>query len=98
MGEHRMNIMKADLKELYFKRQAVLTWWKYVNKLKEFYNTLEEINQPYFEEQKVIDLLYHIMCPAYQFKACVQTARKDFKTDFAGACTYLYGEISRIVP
>ena len=69
-----------------------------MNKLKEFYNTLEEINQPYFEEQKVRTLLDHIMCPADQIKSCVHTSRKDFKVDFAGACTYLSSEIARILP
>jgi len=43
-------------------------------------------------------LLDHIMCPDDQVKACVHTARKDFKTDFAGACTYLASEIARIFP
>ena len=40
-GERRMNITKAGLKELYFKRQDVFPFGKYVNRLKEAYNTLE---------------------------------------------------------
>ena len=40
-GERHMNITKADLKELYFKRQDILPLKKYVNSLKEAYNNLE---------------------------------------------------------
>ena len=47
-----MNIKKADLKELYFKCQEVSPFEKYVSRLKESYNTLEELNQTKFEEQK----------------------------------------------
>ena len=93
-----MNITKEDLKELYVKRQDVLLFEKYVNRIKEAYNTLEELNQPEFEEQKVRTLIYHIMCPDDQVKACVHTAREYFKADFAGACTYIASEISRIFP
>ena len=45
----RMNIMKEDLKELYFKCHNVFPLKKYVNKLKEAYNNLEKLNQPEFE-------------------------------------------------
>ena len=84
-----MNIAKADLKEIYLKRQDVFPFEKYVNRLKGSYNTLEEPNQPDFEEQKVRNLLDHIMCPDDQVKSCVHTAKKDFKAEFSGACTYL---------
>ena len=47
--ERRMKIIKAGLKELYFKRQDVFPFEKYVNGLKEAYNTLEELNQSEFE-------------------------------------------------
>jgi len=96
-GEH-MNIMKADLKELYFKRQDTFPFKKYVKRLKEAYTTLEDLGQPKFEKQKVRTLLDHIMCPDDQVKACVHTARKHYKDDFAGACTYLASEIARIFP
>ena len=43
-----MNITEASMKELYFKSQEVLPFEKYVNRLKESYNTLEELNQPKF--------------------------------------------------
>jgi len=43
-GERRMNITKVDHKELYFKCQDVFPFEKYVNRLKEAYNTLEELN------------------------------------------------------
>ena len=56
-GERSMNIMKSDLKDLYFKRQDVFPFGNYVNRLKEYYNTLEELRQPEFEEQKVRTLL-----------------------------------------
>ena len=71
-----MNITKADVKELYFKRQDVLPFEKYVNSLKEAYNTLEELNQTEFDEQKMRTLIDQIMFPDDQVKACVQTARK----------------------
>ena len=47
-----MNTKTADLKELYFKCQEVSPFEKYVSRLKESYNTLEELNQTKFEEQK----------------------------------------------
>ena len=47
--ERRMKIIKAGLKELYFKRQDVFPFEKNVNGLKEAYNTLEELNQSEFE-------------------------------------------------
>ena len=56
-----------------------------MNRRKEAYNTLEELNRPEFEEQKVRTLLDYIMCPDDQVKACVHTPRKDFKADFSGA-------------
>ena len=43
-----MNTTEAYRKEIYFKRQDVFTFEKYVNRLKEAYNTLGEINQPEF--------------------------------------------------
>ena len=43
-----MNITKVDLKELYFKRQDVLPFGNYMNRLKEAYITLEEIKHPEF--------------------------------------------------
>ena len=60
-GERLMSITKADLKELYFKRQDILPFEKFVNRLKEAYNNLEELNQTDLEEQKVKTLLEHIM-------------------------------------
>ena len=75
-GERFMNITKLDLKELYFKRQNVFPFEKYVNRLKEAYNTLKELKQPKFEKQKVRTLLDHIMVTYDQVKACVQTAIK----------------------
>ena len=56
-----MNIIKADLKDIYFKRQDILPFEKFVNRLKEAYNNLEELNQTDLEEQKVKTLLEHIM-------------------------------------
>ena len=47
-GNHCMNIKKEDMRELYFKRQDVFTFEKYVNRLKEAYNNLEELNYPKF--------------------------------------------------
>ena len=38
-----MNTTKADLKNLYLKLQDVLLFEKYVNSLKEAFNTLEEL-------------------------------------------------------
>ena len=60
-GERLMSTTKADLKELYFKRQDILPFEKFVNRLKEAYNNLEELNQTDLEEQKVKTLLEHIM-------------------------------------
>ena len=60
-GKHHMNITKADLRELYLKRRDVFPFEKYVNRLKEAYNNLEEIKKTKFEEQKVRTLLDHIM-------------------------------------
>ena len=40
-GKRCMNIAKADFKELYFKRQDVFPFEKYVNRLRESYNTRE---------------------------------------------------------
>ena len=40
-GKRRMNIVKAYFKELYFKRQDVFTFEKYVNRRRESYNTCE---------------------------------------------------------
>ena len=48
-GEHHMNITEASMKELYFKSQEVFPFEKYVNRLKESYNTLDELNQPKFK-------------------------------------------------
>ena len=64
-----MNIQKEDLRELYFKYQDNFPFEKYVNRLKESYNTLEELNQHEFEEQKVRTLLDHIMCSYDQVKS-----------------------------
>ena len=97
-GGFLLNITKAYLKELYFKFQDVLTFKKYVKRIKEAYNTLEKINQYKFEEQKLKALLDHIICPYYQVKSFIHTSRKDFKSDFPGSCTYLVIEIARIFP
>ena len=75
-GERSMNIMKSDLKDLYFKRQDVFPFEKCVIRLKEAYNTLKELKQPKFEKQKVRTLLDHIMVTYDQVKACVQTTIK----------------------
>ena len=71
-----MNIIKADLKELYLKLRDVFPFEKYVNRLKEAYNTLEALNHPYFKEQKMRNLLDHIKFPDDQVKPCVHTTRK----------------------
>ena len=85
-------------RELYLKRRDVFPFEKYVNRLKEAYNNLEEIKKTKFEEQKVRTLLDHIMWPYDQVKACVHTARKYFKVYFSGSCTYLESEIALIFP
>ena len=43
-----MNIIKADLKELYLKLRDVFPFENYVNRLKEAYNTLEKLSQTKF--------------------------------------------------
>ena len=48
-GEQNMNVMKANMKELYFKRQDMFPLGNYFNRLKEFYNKLEELRQTEFE-------------------------------------------------
>ena len=45
-GEQRMNVTKDNMKELYFKRQDMFPLKNYVNRMKERYNTLEELGQP----------------------------------------------------
>ena len=51
-GKRHIYITKENLKELYFKHEGVFPFEKYVNRLKEAYNTLEELNQPNFEKQQ----------------------------------------------
>ena len=84
-GERLMNITKVYLQEIYFKRQDVFPFKKYVNRLKEAYNTLGELNNTKFEEQKGRTLIDHIMCLYYQVKSCMHTDRKYFKKEFSGA-------------
>ena len=60
-GERGMNVTNDDITELYFKRDGVFPFEKYVNCLKECYNTLEEIGHMEFEAQKVQALLNHII-------------------------------------
>ena len=38
-----MNVTEADLKEIYFKQQDIFPFYKYLNHLNEYYNTLEEL-------------------------------------------------------
>ena len=47
-GEQRVNSIRADLKYLSLKRQDVFPFEKYVNPLKEYYNTLKELGHPEF--------------------------------------------------
>ena len=54
-GERCMKIKKVDLKVLYFKNQDVFSFENYVNRIKESYKTLEELNHPKFETQKSED-------------------------------------------
>ena len=42
-GEIRMNVMKANLKEIYLKIQDVFPLENYFNQLKECYNKLEDL-------------------------------------------------------
>ena len=93
-----MNVMKANMKELYFKRQDMFPLGNYFNRLKEFYNKLEELRQTEFELQKYRTMLYYINFPDEQVNSCVQTARKYQKDEISGACTYLTSEVARIFP
>ena len=90
--------MKANLKEMYFKWQDLLPFEKYVNCLKECYNTLENLVQPEFEVKKVWTLLYCTNFSDEQVNACVYTSSKFHKDNFSGACTYLASKVTRISP
>ena len=93
-----MNATNDDMKEQGFRRQYVFPFEKYVNRLKEWYNTLEDLGQLEFEDEKFWNLLNHINCPDEQFNACVHTASKYHTGNFSGACTYLSSEVSHIFP
>ena len=69
-----------------------------MDRLKEAYNKLEELNQTEFEERKVRTILEHIMCPDDQVKDFMHTTRKDSNSDFSGAFTHLASEIASIFP
>ena len=77
-----MNATKAYLKEIYLKQHSVLPIGKYFIRLKECYNTLEELGQTEFEVQNFCSLLDHINFKYDQFNSCVHTARKDYKDNF----------------
>ena len=89
-----MNLTKADMKDLYFKRQDVFPFEKSVNQLKECYNTLGYLEQTDFEVKKVQNMLDHINFLDAQVKACINTARKYLKDEFSGACTYLTSKVA----
>jgi len=97
-GERRLNITRADLKELFFKRQDTFPFEKYVSRLKECYNTLEELEVPEYETEKVRTLLDHIQCNHDEVKQCVVLARTNHPENFQAACDYLASEIARIFP
>ena len=54
---------KDDLKRLFYRNETTFSLDKYVTKMKQTFNVLDNYNVPLYEEDKVGQILDNINCP-----------------------------------
>ena len=97
-GERRKHMAKDDLKGLFYRNETNLSFEKYVIKMKQTFNVLENYNVPLFEEDKVSQLLDKINCPNNDLKTEVNICRYSHSDSFDKASTHLSTVLSCLFP
>ena len=89
---------KDYLKRLFFMNETNFSFEKYVTKMKQTFNVLENYNVTLYKEDKVKKLLDNINCPNNDLKTEVNMYRSNHSDSFETASTYLSTVISHLFP
>ena len=66
--ERRKHVSKDDLKRSFYRNKTNFSIKKYVTKMKQTFDVLDNYNSPLHEEDKVGQLLDKIYCPKQRFE------------------------------
>ena len=96
-GERRKAVANSDLDKLFYPNESTFSFDKFVTKMKEGFNTLEQYGVPVHEENKVKMLMDKIQCSNQELKSEVILCRST-NNNFSDATTYLQTAVTRIFP
>ena len=94
-GERRKSVANSDLDKLFYRNESTFSFDKFVTKLKEGFNTLEQYGVPVHEENKVKMLMEKVQCSNQELKSEVILCRSTHN-NFSNAATYLQTAVTRI--
>ena len=89
---------REEQKRLFYRKGTNFSFKKYVTKIKQKFNVLENYNVSLNEDDNVRQLLYNISFPNKYLKTEVNICRSSHSASFKKASTYLSTVISRIFP
>jgi hypothetical protein len=95
---HRAAEAEAQLARLHYKNEASFPFEKYITRLYECFETLEDNQQGYLDAQTVKKMLENITSSSTEVVALKTIIRDRYPNDFAQASTHMAGQIALIFP
>jgi hypothetical protein len=89
---------EAQLARLHYKNEASFPFEKYITRLYECFEALEDNQQGYLDAQKVKKMLENITSSSTEVVALKTIIRDRYPNDFAKASTHMAGQIALIFP
>ena len=91
------SVANSDLDKLFYRNESTFSFNKFVTKLKEGFNTLEQYGVPVHEENKAKMLMEKVQYSNQELKSEVILCRSKHN-NFSDAATYLQTAVTRIFP
>ena len=86
---------KEYLKKLFYRNKTTFSFEKYITKMRQTFNVIDNYNVPLYEEDKVKQLLDNINCLNNDLKTEVNIYRSSQSASFETASTCLSTGISK---
>ena len=96
-GERSKQVAKDDLKKLFYSNKTTFSFGKYITKMKQTFNVLENYNFPLVEEDKVRKILDNIDCPNKNLKTVARSADVSLSFQFFVWKIYVIQELPDLV-